>query len=70
MKKLIFLILIFPGCAGWTINGIPADRFRNMEPKEYIEVAGGVGLSFLTHWAGHVAVLEICGADWHQDGLS
>lgn len=70
MKKLIFLILIFPGCAGWTINGIPADRFRNMEPKEYIEVAGGVGLSFLTHWLGHVAYLEIQGADWHQDGLS
>jgi len=70
MKKLIFLILIFPGCAGWTINGIPADRFRNMEAKECAQVLVGVGLSFLTHWLGHVTYLEIQGADWHQDGLS
>jgi len=73
MKKLLCLILLLSGCAhldDWKINGIPAERFKEAGAKEYFQLAGGAGLSILTHWLGHVAFLEIQGAEWHQDGLS
>lgn len=57
------------GCAGWTINGIPADKFRNAEPKEYAQLAGGVATTFLVHWLGHVVYFEANNIKWKQDGL-
>ena len=70
MKRLLLILLLLPGCAGWMVNGIPADRFRHMEAKEYAQVASGIGASFLTHWIGHAVYLEAEGIEWHQDGLT
>ncbi len=66
---LFMAVLLLSGCAGWTINGIPGKKFINADPKEYTELVGGVAVSFLFHWLGHVAYYEINGIDWHQDGL-
>jgi hypothetical protein len=75
IKKTIYMItlILLSGCAhlgDWKVNGIPLSRFKDAGPKEYSQLAGGVGLSFLAHWAGHVVCLESQGAEWHQDGLS
>ena len=70
MKRLLLILLLLPGCAGWSINGVPADRFRHMEAKEYAQVAGGIGASFLTHWIGHAVYLEAESIEWNQDGFT
>ena len=68
-KCSIFLALFLSSCAGWTVNGIPADRLRCAQPREYVELGVGVATSFLVHWLSHVAYLEATGTKWEQRGL-
>ena len=62
--------LILSGCAGWTINGIPCDRFKNADAKEYVQLVGGIATSFAVHWLGHVTYYELNNINWSQEGLS
>lgn len=74
MKKsailLICFIIFFFGCAGWTINGIPTEQFKQTGAKEIAQLAAGAALSIALHTAGHIAYLEASGKDWHMYGTS
>ena len=67
---VIMSCLILSGCAGWTINGIPCDRFKNADAGEYAQLVGGIATSFTVHWLGHITYYELNGIDWSQEGLS
>ena len=67
--KLLLAVLFLTGCSGWTINGIPAERFRNAEPKEYAQLAAGAATSIGVHWLSHVVYFEANGIEWEQNGL-
>lgn len=72
MKRLvvIFLILITcSGCAGWSINGLDIDRYREATRGDQFKLIGGAVTSIATHYLGHVAYLEANSTDWHQSGL-
>ncbi|MFB5623158.1 MAG: hypothetical protein ACE5RH_04110, partial [Nitrosarchaeum sp.] len=53
------------GCAGYTINGIPSEGFRNITPKEGIKSLGGFAASNLVHIVGHAVVYGSMHKSWH-----
>jgi hypothetical protein len=74
MKHFVIVIVIAlffcSGCASknWTINGIPAERFKKMQAKDAIYLGTGMLSSFAAHWLGHVAYIEGINKDWHMEG--
>lgn len=80
MKKLIIAIIVVLIASNsvladswldnWTINGVPAKRFKNADVKDYAEIVLGIGAAIGVHWLSHVAYNSIEGISWHQDGLS
>jgi hypothetical protein len=69
MISTVLALIAANGCAGWTINGIPAETFKRMKPVDYGTMAAGAASNFLIHWLGHVAYLEAKGFEWEQKGL-
>ena len=72
ITKHLFLVmvLLWCGCAGWTINGVPCERFKNMTAADAGYISAGIAASFAAHWVGHIATAELLGYDWHQEGLN
>ena len=65
---IVSFLVAITGCSGWTVNGIPAERFLHAEPKQYAQLAAGAATSFAVHWLSHVVYLEAEGIEWHQHG--
>lgn len=63
------LFLVFAGCSGWTINGIPTEKIIQADPGEYAEMAAGAAGAVLVHWMGHVVYYEMHNIEWEQDGF-
>lgn len=62
-----FCLFFLVNCAGYTINGIPAQDFKNITPKQGVKLASGILTSNLVHFAGHVIAYEIMDKPWHLE---
>lgn len=66
---ILLACVLMVGCAGWTINGVAAERFKHLDGAEMGQLAIGAGSAFIAHWLGHVVFAEASGLDWEQDGM-
>ena len=70
MKKFLICILFvtLTGCAGWKINGVPAENFKHMTAKAATQFIAGMGVSYGTHILGHVGYMKLAEIDYHMEG--
>lgn len=61
------VVLIFTGCAGYTINGIPTEKFKAMELKDGCKMVAGIATSSLVHFGGHVLAVNAMDKSWHLE---
>lgn len=73
--SILIIVLLISGVAqadnwidNWKINGIPIEKFKEANGRDWAVFSAGVLSSWTVHWLSHVAYFQMEGIDWHQEG--